>query len=132
MKFVATKTADQLDLQALHRVRARRVSQHTGIINQIAPSCWSAGVRRAKGCGYGSRSNKRTKKLTATAEVVAGSRGGAGRPSNGRSCPFVPTSKDRGRRTSRRRSSTFDLYERRAIDPRAATAAADRAITLHS
>ena len=26
MKFVATKTADQLDLQALHRVRARLVS----------------------------------------------------------------------------------------------------------
>src|SRR3974390_3247254 len=35
MKFVATKTADQLDLQALHRVRARLVSQRTGIINQI-------------------------------------------------------------------------------------------------
>jgi len=27
MKFVATKTADQLDLQALHRVRERLVSQ---------------------------------------------------------------------------------------------------------
>src|SRR6476469_939858 len=35
MKFVATKTADQLDLQALHRVRQRLVSQRTGIINQI-------------------------------------------------------------------------------------------------
>jgi Transposase len=35
MKFVATKTADQLDLQALHRVRERLVSQRTGIINQI-------------------------------------------------------------------------------------------------
>jgi transposase len=31
MKFVATKTADQLDLQALHRVRERLVSQRTGI-----------------------------------------------------------------------------------------------------
>jgi transposase len=29
--FVATKTAEQLDLQALHRVRARLVSQRTGI-----------------------------------------------------------------------------------------------------
>src|ERR1700740_3277830 len=37
MKFVATKTADQLDLQALHRVRERLVSQRTGIINQIVP-----------------------------------------------------------------------------------------------
>ena len=35
MKFVATKSADQLDLQALHRVRERLVSQRTGIINQI-------------------------------------------------------------------------------------------------
>ena len=34
MKFVATKTADQLDLQALHRVQ-RLVSQRTGVINQI-------------------------------------------------------------------------------------------------
>ena len=33
MKFVATKTAEQLDLQALHRVRERLVSQRTGIIN---------------------------------------------------------------------------------------------------
>src|SRR4029078_4189240 len=33
MKFVATKTEDQLALQALHRVRERLVSQRTGIIN---------------------------------------------------------------------------------------------------
>src|SRR3989440_11771447 len=35
MKFVATKTAEQLDLQALHRGRERLVSQRTGVINQI-------------------------------------------------------------------------------------------------
>jgi transposase len=35
MKCVATKTADHLDLQALHRVRERLVSQRTGIINKI-------------------------------------------------------------------------------------------------
>jgi transposase len=35
MKFVATKAADQLDLQALHRVRERLVRQRTGIINQL-------------------------------------------------------------------------------------------------
>jgi hypothetical protein len=35
MRFVATKTADQLDLQALHRVRERLVGLRTGIINQI-------------------------------------------------------------------------------------------------
>jgi len=35
MRFVATKSVDQLDLQALHRVRERLVSQRTGIVNQI-------------------------------------------------------------------------------------------------
>ena len=35
MKFLATKTAEQLDLQALHSVRERLVSQLTSIINQI-------------------------------------------------------------------------------------------------
>jgi hypothetical protein len=35
MKFVETKIAEQLDLQALHRVRERLVSQRTSIINQI-------------------------------------------------------------------------------------------------
>jgi transposase len=29
MRFVATKTAEQLDLQALHRVRSRLVSERT-------------------------------------------------------------------------------------------------------
>ena len=51
MKFVATKTAEQLDLQALHRVRERLVSQRTGIINQIRASCWSAALRYGKDCG---------------------------------------------------------------------------------
>ena len=35
MKFVATKTAEQLDLQALHRVRERLVSQRTGLITRF-------------------------------------------------------------------------------------------------
>src|SRR5262245_14175838 len=34
---IATKSAEQLDLQALHRVRERLVGQRTGIINQIDP-----------------------------------------------------------------------------------------------
>jgi transposase len=48
MKFVATKTADQLDLQALHRVRERLVSQRTGVINQIRAFLleWGIAVRR--------------------------------------------------------------------------------------
>ena len=49
MKFVATKTADQLDLQALHRVRERLVSQRTGIINQIRAFLLERGVAMGKG-----------------------------------------------------------------------------------
>ena len=45
MKFVATKTAEQLDLQALHRVRERLVSQRTGIINQIQAFLLERGIR---------------------------------------------------------------------------------------
>src|SRR5262249_26352035 len=44
MKFVATKTVEQLDLQALHRVRERLVSQRTGIINQIRAFLLERGV----------------------------------------------------------------------------------------
>jgi transposase len=47
MKFVATKTAEQLDLQALHRVRERLVSQRTGIINQIRAFLLECGVQAA-------------------------------------------------------------------------------------
>ena len=48
MRFVAIKTADQLDLQALHRVRDRLVGQRTGVINQIRAFLleWGIAVRR--------------------------------------------------------------------------------------
>jgi transposase len=49
MKFVATKTADQLDLRALHRVRERLVSQRTGIINQIPAFLLERGVAVRQG-----------------------------------------------------------------------------------
>ena len=49
MKFVTTKTADQLDLQALHRVRERLVSQRTGIINQIRAFLLERGHRSTAG-----------------------------------------------------------------------------------
>src|SRR5512132_3504273 len=35
MRFVTIETAEQMDLLALHRVRARLVGQRTGVINQI-------------------------------------------------------------------------------------------------
>src|SRR5580693_4290678 len=49
MKFVATKSADQLDLQALHRVRERLVSQRTGIINQIRAFLLERGIAVRQG-----------------------------------------------------------------------------------
>ena len=49
MKFVATKSADQLDLQALHRVRERLVRQRTGISNQIRAFLLERGVAVRQG-----------------------------------------------------------------------------------
>jgi transposase len=49
---VATKTADQLDLQALHRVRERLVSQRTGIINQIRAFLLERGVAVRQGLRF--------------------------------------------------------------------------------
>jgi transposase len=52
MKFVATKTAEQLDLQALHRVRERLVSQRTGIVNQIRAFLLERGVAVRQGLRF--------------------------------------------------------------------------------
>src|SRR3974390_2482554 len=52
MKFVATKTVEQLDLQALHRVRERLVSQRTGIINQIRAFLRERGVAVRQGLRF--------------------------------------------------------------------------------
>jgi transposase len=49
MKFVATKSAEQLDLQALHRVRARLVRQRTGISNQIRAFLLERGIAVRQG-----------------------------------------------------------------------------------
>ena len=52
MKFVATKTADQLDLQALHRVRERFVGQLTGIVNQIRAFMLERGIAVRQGIRF--------------------------------------------------------------------------------
>src|SRR5262249_19578798 len=51
-KFVATKSADQLDLQALHRVRQRLVSQRTGIVNQIRAFLLERGIAVRQGLRF--------------------------------------------------------------------------------
>jgi transposase len=52
MKFVATKSVEQLDLQALHRVRERLVGQRTGIINQIRAFLLERGVAVRQGLRF--------------------------------------------------------------------------------
>src|SRR5438046_8927140 len=49
MRFVATKTSEQLDLQALHRVRSRLVSERTAIVNEIRAFLLDRGIAVAKG-----------------------------------------------------------------------------------
>src|SRR5512135_2017533 len=49
MRFVPIKTDDQLDLQALHRVRDRLVHRRTAVINQIRGFLLERGIIFAKG-----------------------------------------------------------------------------------
>jgi transposase len=44
MRFVPIKTDDQLDLQALHRVRDRLVSRRTAVINQLRAFLLERGI----------------------------------------------------------------------------------------
>src|SRR5437870_9154738 len=49
MRFVPIKTEDQLDVQALHRVRERLVSRRTSVINQIRSFLLERGISFRKG-----------------------------------------------------------------------------------
>ena len=49
MRFVPIKTDDQLDLQALHRVRQRLVSRRTAVINQVRAFLLERGITFRKG-----------------------------------------------------------------------------------
>lgn len=49
MRFVPIKTDDQLDLQAMHRVRDRLVHRRTALINQIRGFLLERGIAFAKG-----------------------------------------------------------------------------------
>ena len=49
MRFVPVKTVEQLDLQALHRVRSRLVGQRTAVINQIRGFLLEHGVTVRQG-----------------------------------------------------------------------------------
>jgi len=49
MRFVPIKTDDQLDLQALHRVRERLIKRRTALINQLRGFLLERGILFAKG-----------------------------------------------------------------------------------
>ena len=49
MRFVAAKTQEQLDLQVLHRVRARLVAERTATVNEIRAFLLERGITVAKG-----------------------------------------------------------------------------------
>jgi transposase len=49
MRFVPIKTVEQLDLQAMHRVRDRLVSRRTGVINQLRAFLLERGLAPRKG-----------------------------------------------------------------------------------
>src|SRR5437763_16612121 len=52
MRFVPLKTVDQLDLQALHRVRDRLVSRRTAVVNQIRAFLLERGITFRRGRKY--------------------------------------------------------------------------------
>ena len=52
MQFVPIKTDDQLDLQALHRVRDRLVSRRTSVINQLRAFLLERGITFRKGRAF--------------------------------------------------------------------------------
>ncbi len=52
MRFVPIKTTDQLDLQAIHRVRDRLISRRTGVINQLRAFLLERGITVRQGRAY--------------------------------------------------------------------------------
>ena len=51
MRFVEIKTPDQIDLQALHRLRDRMVAERTGLISQMRAFCLEYGIAIHQGAG---------------------------------------------------------------------------------
>src|SRR5262249_54062476 len=65
MKFVATKTADQLDLQALVACASAWSASVPPSSTRSVPTCWSVALRSAKDCAsYGPGSQRSSSKRT--------------------------------------------------------------------
>ncbi len=52
MRFVPTKSVEQLDLQAMHRVRSRLVRHRTSVINQIRALLLERGIAVRQGVRF--------------------------------------------------------------------------------
>ena len=52
MRFVPVKTIEQLDLQAIHRMRSGLISRRTGVINQIRSFLQDRGITVSHGPGF--------------------------------------------------------------------------------
>jgi hypothetical protein len=51
MRFTQVRTAEQVDLQALHRIRDQLVASRTGLINQTRAFCLEYGIAIRQGAG---------------------------------------------------------------------------------
>ena len=51
MRFTQVRTTEQVDLQALHRIRDQLVSSRTRLINQVRAFCLEYGVAIRQGAG---------------------------------------------------------------------------------
>jgi transposase len=51
MRFIQVRRPEQIDLQALHRVRSRIVANRTALSNQIRAFCLEYGIAMRKGAG---------------------------------------------------------------------------------
>ena len=118
MKFVATKTADQLDLQALHRVRERFVCQRTGIINQIRAFMLERGIAVRQGLRFLRAELPGILATRTPPDVLIGTHGACHRGPGGRLAP--------ARRAGR--GSVERDRVRRAQDPGWREAADERAL----
>jgi len=56
MRFTQVRTPEQVDLQALHRIRDQLVSSRTRLINQVRAFCLEYGVAIRQGAGIPPRS----------------------------------------------------------------------------
>lgn len=52
MRFVPVKTVDQVDIQALHRIRDQMIGKRTALINQMRAFCLEFGIALRQGANF--------------------------------------------------------------------------------